>query len=91
MRGDVALCEHGRAVGVETRCHEHRVEVDGPLVQVVRVVLGRDGMQVDDAEERVALLLRRRVLAEAADQVAEMLDPGGLDTRENPHLRIVSK
>src|SRR5262249_38109937 len=64
---------------------EHRVQVERPLAEVVGVVVGGDRVQVDDAEEAVALLLRRRVLAEAADQVAEGLLPGGLDTREDPH------
>src|SRR6185369_10150783 len=40
---------------------------------------------VDDAEERLAELLRVGVLAEAADVVAEVLFPGGLDAREDPH------
>jgi hypothetical protein len=34
-------------------------------------------VQVDDAEEGLALLLRGRVLAEAADVVAEVLGAGG--------------
>ena len=42
-------------------------------------------MQVDDAEERLALLLRLRVLAEPADVVAEVLVARRLDAREDPH------
>ena len=38
----------------------------------------------------VTALLRGGVLAEAADQVAEVLVPGGLDAGEDPHSRIFS-
>jgi hypothetical protein len=47
-------------------------------------------VQVDDAEEAVAPLLGRRVLAEAPDQVAEMLVAGGLDAGEDPHRSLHS-
>src|SRR5262245_17749492 len=77
VRRDVALREDRRALGVEPGGEQHRVEVERALAQVGRVVLDRDRVQVDDAEERIAALLRRRVLAEAADQVAEVLVPGG--------------
>ena len=50
-----------------------------------RVVVDGDRVQVDDAEERLAVLLRRRVLAEAADVVAEVLVAGRLDAGEDPH------
>ena len=42
--------------------------------------------QVDDAEERLALLLRGGVLAEAPAVVAEGLRAGGSDTAEDAHL-----
>jgi hypothetical protein len=44
-------------------------------------------VQVDDAEEGFALLLRGRVLAEAAAVVAEVLRSGGLDAAEDAHGR----
>ena len=49
------------------------------------LVVGRDRVQVDDAEERVALLLGGGVLAEAADQVAEVFLAGRLDAGEDAH------
>ena len=52
---------------VEPGGEQHRGEVERPLAQVVGVVLDRDRVQVDDAEVRLALLLRGCVLAEAAD------------------------
>ncbi len=54
-------------------------------MQVGRVVVDRDRVQVDDAEERLAQLLRLRVLAEAADVVAEVLVARRLDAAEDSH------
>ena len=85
VRPHVALREDRRAVGVEPRREEHREEVERAVVQVLRVVVDRDRVQVDDAEERLAELLRLRVLAEAADVVAEVLVARRLDAREDPH------
>ena len=91
MRGDVALGEHRRALRVEPGRDEHREQVERFLVQVARVVLDGDRVEVDDAEERLAELLCPRVLAEAADVVAEMLVAGGLDAREDPHGFLSSR
>ena len=83
--GDVALDEDGRAVGVEPGREQQRREVERRLAQLVRLERRRDRVQVDDAEERLALLLGGRVLAEAARVVAERLGAGGSDPAENPH------
>ncbi len=90
VRRHVALREHRRALRVEPRREEQRREVERPLAQVGRVVVDRDRVQVDDAEERAPALgdgafLRRRVLAEAARPVAEVLRARGLDAGEDPH------
>ena len=85
MRRHVALREHRRPLGVEPGRDEHRVEVERARVEVGRVVVGRDRVEVDDAEERVALLLGGGVLAEAADQVAEVFLAGRLDAGEDAH------
>jgi hypothetical protein len=85
MRGVVALDEDRRAVGVETRREEHRGQVERLLVQLRRVVFDRDRVEVDDAEERLAGLLRLHVLAEAAAPVSEVLVAGRLDAGEDPH------
>ena len=86
VRGDVALREDGRALGVEPGREQHRREVERLLAEIVRVVLDADRVEVDDAEEALAALLRRRVLAEAADQVAEVLVARGLDAGKDAHL-----
>ena len=79
VRGDVALREDRRALRIEARGDQHREQVVGRAAERLRVVLDRDRVQVDDAEERLAALLRRRVLTEAADQVAEVLVARRLD------------
>jgi hypothetical protein len=43
-------------------------------------------VQIDDAEEAVPALLRQRVLAKAAAEVAEVLGAGRLDAGEDSHL-----
>ena len=59
MRGHMALAEERAAVRVEPDREEQRGEVERAVVQVARVVVDRDRVQVDDAEEGVALVLRR--------------------------------
>jgi len=53
--------------------------------QLVGIVLDGDRVQVDDAEERVALLLGQRVLAEASAVVSERCVARRLDAREDAH------
>ena len=55
VRGHVALQEERAAVGVEPDREEQRRQVERAVVQVARVVVDRDRVQVDDAEEGVAL------------------------------------
>jgi hypothetical protein len=88
VRGDVALHEDRRALGVEAGGEEHGREIERLLAEVLGVVLDRDRVQVDDAEEALAALLRRRVLAEAADQVAEVLVARRLDAGEDAHVDL---
>ena len=64
---------------------QHREEVERAFVQVPRLVLDGDRVEVDDAEERLAELLRLRVLAETADVVAEVLVACRLDAGEDSH------
>jgi hypothetical protein len=85
VRGDVALREHRRTLGIEAGRDQHREEVERAVVQLARVVLDRDRVEVDDAEERLAELLRAGVLTKAADVVAEVLVAGRLDAREDLH------
>ena len=83
--GDVALQEERAAVGLEADGEEQRRQVERAVVQVLRVVVDRDRVQVDDAEEGVALVLGRDVLAHRADVVADVFGTRGLDAGENAH------
>ena len=85
VRDDVALREHGRPVGVEPRREQHRGAGERVLPQLLGLEVGRDRVQVDDAEERLALVLQRDVVPDRADVVAEMLRACGLDAAEDPH------
>jgi len=85
----MALAERRRALGVEAGGEQERGQVERARPQIVGVVLDGDRVQVDDAEEPVALLLGRRVLAKAADQVAEVFAARGLDAREDSHDRSI--
>ena len=54
VRFHVALREDDRAVRVDARREEHRRAREGRLVESFGLVRRRDGVQVDDAEERLA-------------------------------------
>ena len=86
VRVDVALDEDRRAVRVEPGRKQHRGQRERRFAQVVGVVFGRDRVQVDDAEERLALVLRRDVLPVAARVVPERLVAGGSDAGEDAGL-----
>ena len=86
VRHDVALREDGRAVGIEARGEEHRGAGERVLAQVVRLYRGRDRVEVDDAEERLALLLGRDVLPVAARVVPERLVARRPDAGEDAGL-----
>jgi hypothetical protein len=83
MRQHVALGEDRRAVRVEPHREQQRRHGEGRLAQGVGLVVGGDRVQVDDAEEPVALFLGADVLAEAAAVVPERLVARGADAGEN--------
>src|SRR5204863_7628867 len=85
VRGDVALGEDRRPSRIEPGRDQHREEIERRRPELLRVVFDRDRVEVDDAEERVAALLRLGVLAKAAGVVAERLGPWGLDAAEDAH------
>src|SRR5262249_46241408 len=88
VRGDVALDEDGRAVGVEAGREEHRGQVERRGAEVVGVVADGDRVEVDEAEEGlVRLRLRRRVLPKAPAVVAEVLRACRWDAAEDAHGR----
>ncbi len=87
VRGDVALDEDGRAIRIEPRREQHRGYVERAVPKRRRIVRHRDRVQVDDAEEGFALLLRGCVLAEAAAEVADVGIACRLDAAEDAHGR----
>src|SRR5262245_54422952 len=82
---NMALDEDGRTVRVEAGREQPGGDGQCRLAEDLRLERRRDRVQVDDAEERVALLLRGDVLPEPAAVVAERLVPGGADAGEDPH------
>ena len=89
--GDMALQEERALVRVEPHRVEQRGQVERPVMQVLRVVVGRNGVQVDDAEERVVLLLGLDVLAHGADVVPYVFGTRGLDAGEDTHFAHLVK
>ena len=79
VRRHMALQEERRALRLEADGEEQRRQVERAVVEVLRVVVDGDRVQVDDAEEGVARLLRRDVLAHRADVVADVFGTRGLD------------
>ena len=80
----VALAEEDAALGIQPGGDEDRRGVEDALAQHGRVVLDRDGVQVDDAvDRRVAAVLALDVLDDRADVVAEVLAAGRLDAGED--------
>jgi len=60
VRRDVALREDDRSVGVDPGREEPGCDVERPFAQSGRIVLERDRVEVDDAEDGVAALLVSR-------------------------------
>jgi len=87
----MALCEQRRALRLESGREEEGRERERRLAEVVGVVGGRDRVQVDDAEEGVAFVLRADVIPDRADVVAEVLCARRLDARKDPHSSQVSQ
>ena len=59
----MALHEHGGDIGVEAHCEQHRGHLRGGFAQYMGLIGDREGMQVDDAVERIALVLARHPVA----------------------------
>ena len=83
MRRHVALEEDRRALRVEPGCEEHGREIERRLAELRRFVGDGDRVQVDNADEGLALFLGRGVLTKTAAEVAEVLGPCGLDAGED--------
>ena len=84
MLGPVGLDEEGAAVRVEAERQECRRHLAGPAPQHVRVMGRGQRVVVDDAVDRLVLVLEADVVPDRAQVVAEMDGPGWLDAAERP-------
>ena len=84
--GPVTLDEQRAAVGIEAEREQRGGHLAGPRAQDIGVVRARQRVVVDDAVDRLVLGLEPDVVADGAEIVAEMDDPGRLDAREDPRV-----
>ena len=70
--GNVALQEDRAAPGIEADCQETAGNLDRPGAQRLRVDVGGEGVQVDDAEDPLVDFLAGNPLAECAEVVADV-------------------
>ena len=82
---DVGLAEEDAALGIEARGEEDRRRVIEALAELGGLVGDRDRVQIHEAEDALAALLRLDVLGDRPDVVAQVLAPGGLDAAEDAH------
>ena len=82
VRGDLALDEDRRPVGVDAHRDQLGRGAQGALAQQLRVLLDGDRVQVGDEEERLVVLLEVDPLPQGSEVVAEVERVGGrLDAR----------
>ena len=81
--GAMALDEQRAAVRIQPEGEQRRGHLAGPAAQHVGIVKARQGVVVDDAVDRLELGLERDVVANRAEIVAEVDDPGRLDAAED--------
>ena len=73
----VALDEQGADLGIQTERQQSRRRVEGAGAQHRRLDVQRQGVQVDQAVERVVLVLERHPVAEGTEVAAQMEIPEG--------------
>ena len=100
MFGDMRLHEQGCQLRVDTRGKKPHCHVAGPLGQCVLVVLAGDGVQVDDADERLVATLQDDPILNRSEpvanvQLARRLNPrkyawhvGNLPSRNRAHKNL---
>src|SRR3954468_18011873 len=81
----VALDEERGASGVDPRGKEESGQGERRFSEILGVVRHRDRVEVDDADEGLAVVLGVDPLPDRPDVVAEVLVAGGLDAAEDPH------
>ena len=77
MGWDVVLEEHDRALRIDAGREQHCYEIERSSVEVYRIVIHSDRMQVDHAEVRLSHRLGRGVLPEATAELPKCLAPVG--------------
>ena len=80
----MGLDEDRAHVRVQPGGEQEGGHLEGLVLQPRGVVLNRERVEVDNAEERVVLVLIRRPVADRPDVVAEVDLTGGLDARQDP-------
>ena len=88
MLGPVALDEQRAALRVEAQGEQRGGHLARPLAQDGRVVRARQRVVVDDAVDRLVLVLQPDVVADRAEVVAEVGDAGRLDAGEDARRRL---
>src|SRR5439155_14328190 len=76
---DVRLHEYDRPLGVEADGEQPDRHFDGPLGEARHLVRLRDGVQIDDREEAVVLMLQRNPVLDRAEIIADVQLARGLD------------
>ena len=80
--GAMALDEERAVLGIEAEGEQRRGHLAGARAQDVGIVGGGQGVVVDDAVDRLVLVLQAHVVADRAEVVAEVDDAGRLDAAE---------
>ncbi len=91
MLGAVALDEQRAAVRVQPEGQQRRRHLAGLPSESIAVMEAGQGVVVDDAVDRLELLLERDVVADRPEIVPEVDDPGRLDAAEDPPPRGPSR
>ena len=79
MGGHLALNEHCGALGIQSASQVERRSAERVLSQASRIVGNRDGMQVNNTEKSVVILLQINPVADRAEPVAQMKGARWLD------------
>ena len=81
----MALHEYGAAAGVDAQRQILRCGHQGATAQYGGILRDGDGVQVDDAEEGIVVVLQLSPLGHGAQRISEVKRVGGgLHTGENP-------
>ena len=83
MFGNMALYEKSGSGGIDPASNESLREFEGPSSQLNRVLGNGQSVQINDAENRVGLVLIGDPVAKRSEEVAKLDRTGGFDARED--------